>query len=403
MACARELSFRHPNKKIAVVEKEKTISFHQTGHNSGVIHTGIYYTPGTMKAKLCVKGADLLYKYCDRTGVPYKRVGKVIVAVNKNEIQKLKNLYERGLENKVRDIRLIGPEELKEIEPHCKGVMAVHSPYTGIIDYGQVTKSFAEEFKERGGCVYTEFEVSKFDLFNSSEFGKYSIGVHSNGKPSIFGRQVITCAGLYSDRISQLSGCSPEPQIVPFRGEYLLLKSNKSYLVKGNIYPVPDPRFPFLGVHFTPRMDGSVWLGPNAILAFSREGYKFTDFNRRDFKEAMRFRGLHRLILKYWKFGTQEAFRRTILSSQLKHLKKYIPELKLSDIERGPAGVRAQAMDSDGNLIEDFVFDQGVGDFKTKMLHVRNAPSPGATSSLAIAEMIADKASEIFMWNKEIN
>jgi 2-hydroxyglutarate dehydrogenase len=241
--------------------------------------------------------------------------------------------------------------------------------------------------------------VTRFTADRKLNSDDFKIGVHCSGKPSILACHVITCAGLYSDRIAQLSGCSAEPRIVPFRGEYLVLKPNKSHLVRGNIYPVPDPKVPFLGVHFTPRMDGSIWLGPNAILAFAREGYKMTDFNLKDFQEALSFRGLQKLIMKNWQHGAREIYRGTILNAQVKQLQRYVPDISLSDIERGPAGVRAQAMDKDGNLIEDFIFDQGGGVIGDHMLHVRNAPSPAATSSLAIAEMIVDKATETFHWS----
>ncbi|XP_019864272.1 PREDICTED: L-2-hydroxyglutarate dehydrogenase, mitochondrial-like [Amphimedon queenslandica] len=400
LATAREILLRYPEKKIAVLEKEREIGMHQSGHNSGVIHTGIYYTPGTLKAKLCVRGADLMYQYCDKRNIPYKRAGKVIVAVNENEIPRLKNLYERGLTNGVRDLKLIGPKELRQIEPYCKGVMAIHSPNTGIVDYTKVTESYAEEIKERKGTIYTGFEVTGFVKQNSDGSGKDSVGVQCYGRPTLSAHNVITCAGLFSDRMARMSGCSSEPAIVPFRGEYLVLKSDKSYLVNGNIYPVPDPQFPFLGVHFTPRMDGTIWLGPNAILAFAREGYKFTDFSFKDFQESMRFRGLRKLIAKNFKYGAQEVFKGAILTAQVKELQKYVPEIKSSDIQRGPAGVRAQAMDRDGNLIEDFIFDQGTSEIGSNMLHVRNAPSPAATSSLAIAEMIVDKAQDTFKWDK---
>ncbi|PIO16251.1 hypothetical protein AB205_0145680, partial [Aquarana catesbeiana] len=300
---------------------------HQSGHNSGVIHSGIYYTPGSLKARLCVRGASLLYEYCDSKGIPYKQCGK--------EIPRLQALYERGLQNNVPGLQIINAKQIREKEPYCRG--------------------------EEVYCKY-----------------------------------VLTCGGLFSDRLSQISGCNPEPRIVPFRGDYLVLKPEKCYLVKGNIYPVPNPRFPFLGVHFTPRMDGNVWLGPNAVLAFKREGYKLCDFNTRDFTEAVTYSGLHKLVLKNLVYGMGEMYRAFSLKAQLKELQKFIPELSVSDIVRGPSGVRAQALDRDGNLVDDFVFDGGSGDIASRILHVRNAPSPAATSSLAIAEMITSEAEERF-------
>ncbi|XP_023111448.2 L-2-hydroxyglutarate dehydrogenase, mitochondrial isoform X5 [Felis catus] len=335
LASARALILRHPALSIGVLEKEKDLAIHQTGHNSGVIHSGIYYKPESLKAKLCVQGAALIYEYCKQKGISYKQCGKLIVAVEQEEIPRLQALYERGRQNGVQGLRLIQQEDIKKKEPYCRG--------------------------EEVQCQY-----------------------------------VVTCAGLYSDRISELSGCNPDPQIVPFRGDYLILKPEKCYLVKGNIYPVPDSRFPFLGVHFTPRMDGSIWLGPNAVLAFKREGYRPFDFSARDIMDIIIKSGLIKLVFQNFSYGVNEMYKACFLSATVKHLQKFIPEITVSDILRGPAGVRAQALDRDGNLIEDFVFDGGVGDIGNRILHVRNAPSPAATSSLAISGMIADEVQQRF-------
>ncbi|MGH0184705.1 UNVERIFIED_CONTAM: hypothetical protein FKN15_015551 [Acipenser sinensis] len=331
LATARELILRHPSLSFIVLEKEKELAVHQSGHNSGVIHSGIYYTPGSLKARLCVRGATLAYQYCERKGIPYQRCGKLIVAVEQEEIPRLKALYERGLQNNVRDLRMIDAKEIREREPYCRVRSAL--------------------------CVCVCGCVSSLLLLSDS--------------PS-------------------------EPRIVPFRGDYLVLKPEKHYLVKGNIYPVPDPRFPFLGVHFTPRMDGSVWLGPNAVLAFKREGYRLYDFNMRDFGDALSFRGLWKLVFRNLVYGVGEMYRGIFISAQVKLLQRYIPELSINDVLRGPAGVRAQALDRDGNLVDDFVFDGGVGAIGGRVLHVRNAPSPAATSSLAIGEMIADEVESRF-------
>ncbi|XP_065539627.1 L-2-hydroxyglutarate dehydrogenase, mitochondrial isoform X6 [Lathamus discolor] len=325
---------------------------HQSGHNSGVIHSGIYYTPGSLKAKLCVEGAALCYQYCDQKGIPYKQCGK--------------------------------------------GLMALDSPYTGIVNYKQVAESYAADFQEAGGTIFTDFEVTNMEMAkeSSSESAdglKYPVIVRNSKGEEIYCRHIVTCAGLYSDRLSEISGCSPEPRIVPFRGDYLVLKPEKSYMVKGNIYPVPNPRFPFLGFHFTPRIDGSVWLGPNAVLAFKREGYRLFDFNIGDFLDAVSYSGLWKLVLRNVSYGLSEMYRACFLSAQVKQLQKFIPEVTVNDVLRGPSGVRAQALDSDGNLVDDFVFDGGSGDLGRRILHVRNAPSPAATSSLAIAKMIADE------------
>ncbi|XP_045423505.1 L-2-hydroxyglutarate dehydrogenase, mitochondrial isoform X2 [Lemur catta] len=335
LASARALILRHPALSISVLEKEKDLAIHQTGHNSGVIHSGIYYKPESLKAKLCVQGAALIYEYCNQKGISYKQCGKLIVAVDQEEIPRLQALYERGLQNGVQGLKLIQQEDIKKKEPYCRG----------------------EEIR----CQY-----------------------------------VVTCAGLYSDRISELSGCSPDPQIVPFRGDYLLLKPEKCYLVKGNIYPVPDSRFPFLGVHFTPRMDGNIWLGPNAVLAFKREGYRPFDFNARDVMDIIINSGLIKLASQNFSYGVNEIYKACFLGATVKYLQKFIPEITIGDILRGPAGVRAQALDRDGNLVEDFVFDGGVGDIRNRILHVRNAPSPAATSSIAISEMIVDEVQQRF-------
>nr|XP_046163993.1 L-2-hydroxyglutarate dehydrogenase, mitochondrial isoform X4 [Oncorhynchus gorbuscha] len=357
LASARELILRHPTLSFILLEKEKDLAIHQSGHNSGVIHSGIYYTPGSLKARLCGKGAAMAYEYLDKKGLPYKRCGKLIVAVEREEIPRLKALYERGQKNNVRDLTMIDAKGIREREPYCRGLMALDSPYTGIVDWRLVSLAYGKDFQEAGGTVVTEYEASDMAMVKESPAGntdgmKYPIAIRDSKGTEVRCRYVLTCGGLYSDRLAQISGCSPDPRIVPFRGDYLVLKPEKHYLVRGNIYPVPDPRFPFLGVHFTPRMDGSVWLGPNAVLAFKREGYKLYDFDARDFGDALSF--------------------------------------------RGPAGVRAQALDRDGNLVDDFVFDVGVGDVGSRVLHVRNAPSPAATSSLAIAEMVADEVERRF-------
>ncbi|XP_015751252.1 PREDICTED: L-2-hydroxyglutarate dehydrogenase, mitochondrial-like [Acropora digitifera] len=404
LATARELSLRQPMLKLALVEKEKELSVHQSGKNSGVIHCGIYYTPGSLKAKLCVEGLELAYKYCNEKNIPYKRCGKIIVAVEERELPQLEKLYQRGLENGVKDLKILNSEEIKEVEPYCKGLSAILSPNTGIVDWAEVAKSYGADFKEAGGDIYTGFEVTDFtcspesDISQEKESGHtYPVTVHGkNVTLFINGRYVVTCGGLYSDRLAEKSGCSKDPRIVPFRGEYLKLKEDKSYLVNGNIYPVPDPNFPFLGVHFTPRIDGSVWLGPNAVLAFAREGYKLLNINIVDLIDAIGYRGLRKLMFQYFTFGVGEYYRGIIISAQVRQLQRYIPSLKVQDVERGPAGVRAQAMDREGNLVDDFVFDGGTGDIGSRVLHVRNAPSPGATSSLAIAKMVVEKVQERF-------
>lgn len=274
-ASAREILCRHPTLKIAVLEKEPQLAMHQSGHNSGVIHAGIYYKPGTLKAKLCVEGLHLAYKYLDEHQIPYKKCGKLIVATDEKEVKLLKDLEQRGIANKVPDLRMIEGDQIKEVEPFCKGVMALHSPHTGIVDWGLVTKHYGEDFKKSGGDIYLDFKVTKFsESKDQAGSADYPVTIHG-GQPNqtVRTRNVLTCGGLQSDLLAELTGCPRAPRIVPFRGEYLLLSKEKQHMVRGNIYPVPDPRFPFLGVHFTPRMDGSIWLGPNAVLALKREGY----------------------------------------------------------------------------------------------------------------------------------
>lgn len=395
MATARELQLRYPKYKCAVLEKEKTLGEHQSGHNSGVLHAGIYYKPGTLKARLCVEGMKLAYEYCDAKNIPYRKCGKLIVATNKIEVERLMDLYDRALKNKCPDIKIIERKEIKKYEPYCEGIRALWSPHTGIVDWGLVTRHYGKDFKEKGGVIYNDFLVTDFleePDSSKSKDNQYPIRVAGKNDKFVRARYVLTCGGLHSDRLAEKSGCSKEPRIIPFRGEYLLLNPDKCHLIKGNIYPVPDPRFPFLGVHFTPRMDGSVWLGPNAILAFKREGYRWGDIDFSDLFDALKYPGFQRLAIKYASFGTKEMIRSAFIGLQLNELRKYIPQITAKDIKRGPTGVRAQAVASDGSLVDDFVFDSaGKGLLAKRVLHCRNAPSPGATSSLSIAKMIADK------------
>lgn len=270
-ASARELSIRHPSLKIALVEKESRFAYHQSGNNSGVIHAGIYYKPGSLKAKLCVQGLELAYKYCDEKGIKYSKCGKLIVATSRPEVPRLLDLYERGLKNGVKDIKLVDVKEMKEIEPFSKGVQALWSPHTGIVDWGEVTVSYTKDFVQSGGETYLNFEVKKFVEGQNPD---YPVIITNTQNKTIEAKYVLTCCGLHSDTVAVLTGCPEEPKIIPFRGEYLYLVAHKSKMVKSNIYPVPDPRFPFLGVHLTPRIDGRIILGPNAVLAFCKEGYR---------------------------------------------------------------------------------------------------------------------------------
>uniref|UniRef100_A0A1B6MRH2 L-2-hydroxyglutarate dehydrogenase, mitochondrial n=2 Tax=Graphocephala atropunctata TaxID=36148 RepID=A0A1B6MRH2_9HEMI len=395
MASARELKLRYPHLSIAVVEKEPELAMHQTGHNSGVVHAGIYYKPGSLRAKLCVEGMKLTYDFCDTFRIPYKKVGKLIVATDRQEVDRLMDLFNRGMENGVPDLKIIEGSEIKNYEPYCKGVKAIHSPHTGIVDWAEVTRFYGKDFTARGGKVHLNFKVTEFQMVEEGnsidkDASTYPVRIRSTNL-NVRAGHVLTCGGLYSDLLAEMSGADPEPRIVPFRGEYLLLNPSKQHMVKGNIYPVPDPRFPFLGVHFTPRMDGSIWLGPNAVLAFKREGYSWGDVDVRELMTSLRHKGLRRLAVKYFGFGSSEMVKSIFISLQARSLQKFIPEITAADIKRGPAGVRAQALGEDGSLIEDFVFD-----VRGRILHCRNAPSPGATSSLAIAKMVADKLRDEF-------
>jgi len=389
LSTARELLQRHPRLKLAILDKEAHIGKHQTGHNSGVIHSGIYYAPGSLKAKLCTQGSREIYRFCEQRGIPTDRCGKVIVAVDESELPRLDNLYERGQANGVEGLEMIGPERLKEIEPHCAGVKALFSPNTGIVDYSRVTAAYAEDVNASGAEMLLGHEVVGIQLRPDS------ITIGTSGG-DLEARRVIACAGLWADRVAQLTGGEPEPKIVPFRGDYWMLKEDKRHLGRNLIYPVPDPSFPFLGVHFTRRIeDGSVWLGPNAVLAFAREGYGRFELRPRELLESVRYSGFRKLAAKYWQTGLAEMVRDYNKGAFLRSLQRYVPELTAADMVPGPSGVRAQALSPDGALIDDFVFDvQG-----RQVIHVRNAPSPAATSSLTIARLIADKAQDVFGLN----
>jgi L-2-hydroxyglutarate oxidase LhgO len=384
LATTRELLLRHPNLRVANVEKEDVWSKHQTGHNSGVIHSGIYYKPGSFKAKLCTEGRKLAWEYCDAKGIEYKNVGKLIVATEESEIGRLQDLWERGHQNGVEGLEMLDAAQIAEREPYCRGIMAIFSPVTGIVDWGRVSRSYGDDAKEMGADMYLSHEVTGIERRNG-------ITVLRTLKGEIHAKSVITCGGLQSDKLAKMTGGDRDPKIVPFRGDYLVLKPEKAYLIKGNIYPVPDPEFPFLGVHFTPRMDGSIWLGPNAVLAFAREGYSFFTINPPDLWDSLTYPGFFRLATKYWKMGAGEMYRDLVRSAYVGALQRYIPELTAEDCLPGPAGVRAQAMAADGSLVDDFVFEGAEG-----IVHVRNAPSPAATSSLAIGKYIADDAEKRF-------
>jgi L-2-hydroxyglutarate oxidase len=384
LAVARELLQRWPGLQLSVVDKEDRIAVHQSGHNSGVIHSGIYYAPGSLKARLCVAGGQALRRYCDERGIRYELCGKVVVATDESELPRLEELHRRGIANGAEGLELIGPERLRELEPHAKGIRALHSPQTGIIDYGQVARSYADDVRTGGGEILLGRPVTAIRRTATGV-------VVETPRGPIETRYLITCAGLYSDRIAALTGAPSDPRIVPFRGDYYVLRPEKVGLVRSMIYPVPDPSFPFLGVHLTRRIEGGVWLGPNAVLAFAREGYQRLTFQPNDLWEVLTYKGFQALAGKFWRTGLEEMYRDFSKSAFLASLQRYMPVLEASDMLPGPSGVRAQALAADGKLVDDFVIQADAN-----VMHVRNAPSPGATSSLAIAASIADDAAAAF-------
>jgi len=391
LSAAQELIERKPGLKITLVEKEIELAMHQTGHNSGVVHAGIYYKPGSLMAKLCVEGMAATYKYCDKHNLPYKKVGKLVVATNDLEEERLLALWERAKQNGVPDLELVDRQGIKDREPACEGVKAIWSPHTGIVDWGLVARHYGKVFKEAGGEIKLGFEVTGF------EQGSGGVTLRSKDGRLVECGAVLACAGLQADRVAALTGCQSEPKIVPFRGEYLLLAKERAAQIRGNIYPVPDPRLPFLGVHFTPRMDGSVWLGPNAVLALAREGYSWSTLSPRDLGEVLTYPGFYRLAYKYLGYGLDQMLGSLLIHRAVKDLRKFVPDLAVSEVTRGPAGVRAQAMSQEGDLVGDFIFHSGDDEEQaSRVLHCRNAPSPAATSSLSIAKVIVDKMEEKF-------
>lgn len=387
LATARELLLRQPGLRLIVVEKDPAIAMQQSGHNSGVLHTGIYYAPGSLKAKLCVRGARDMYEYCESHGIEARRCGKLIVATREDELPRLEELERRAKANEVPELRRLQAEEIQEVEPHARGVAALHSPATGVVDFRAVARALADDVRQAGGEVRLGYEVAGVDSRNGG------VRLRAGSGDEVAAGRAVFCAGPWSDRLALQAGAEADPRIVPFRGDYWVLRPDRRDLARNLIYPVPDPAFPFLGVHLTRRLDdGSVWLGPNAVLAFAREGYRRLDFRPRDLGEALAFRGFQRLATKFWQTGLQEMVRDFSKQAFLKSLQVYVPELTMADLLPGPSGVRAQALAADGSLVDDFVFNtQG-----NRIVHVRNAPSPGATSSLAIARTIADTAAQAF-------
>lgn len=377
LATAYQLKLKNPHSKILILEKEAKVSQHQSGHNSGVIHSGIYYKPGSLKAKNCIEGYESIIQFAEKHGIKYDLCGKIIVATTPEELPLLDNIYKRGVENGLQNLEYLSKEEFQEIEPHCAGLRAIKVPQTGIIDYPGVAEKLKELFLNLGGEI----------LFNQKVTGIISNTetIIQTENSEFKTEKVITCGGLYSDKLSKLTDPKNDFIIVPFRGEYYKLKEEKKELVKHLIYPVPDPNFPFLGVHFTRMVDGNVEAGPNAVLAFKREGYKFSDFNFSETLETFTYPGFWKIAAKYGKTGMGEIHRSLSKTAFTKALQKLIPEIREEDLVPGGAGVRAQALRRDGSLIDDFDILQ-----KGNVIHVRNAPSPAATSCLSIGEKIAN-------------
>tara|TARA_Y100000031_G_scaffold156356_1_gene210571 strand:+ start:317 stop:1519 length:1203 start_codon:yes stop_codon:yes gene_type:complete len=380
LATAYKMLEQKPGLKLRILEKEKSIGLHQSGHNSGVIHSGIYYKPGSMKAKNCRRGVRELLLFCDKFNVQYDLCGKVIVAVNSEEVNRLDALYKRGLENGISDVRIIDSQELKDLEPHATGIKAIHVPSMGIINYTSVVEELAKQIIKREGEIKTKATVKGF----VRKAGECIVNTQTCDYST---KLVINCAGLYSDKIAQLAGEKSSISIIPFRGEYYVLKPESRHLVNSLIYPVPDPRFPFLGVHFTRRIDGSVEAGPNAVLATAREGYRHRDFSFQETWELLTSPGFWKIGRNYWKTGMGEYTRSLFKPLFVKALQYLVPGIQGSDLVPGGSGVRAQAMDKTGKLLDDFCIVQS-----ERFIHVLNAPSPAATASFAIGSTIAAQA-----------
>ncbi|HEV8143643.1 MAG TPA: L-2-hydroxyglutarate oxidase [Methylomirabilota bacterium] len=383
LATALAITERFPRVRLVILDKEPKIAAHQTGHNSGVIHSGIYYKPGSYKAKQCGEGKGLMRAFCEKHGIKVVDCGKVIVATTPEELPRLQTLYERGQANGV-PVEMIEPERLREIEPHAAGIRAIWSPTTAIVDYTEVSEAMARDLRQRG--VEIELRAAVTNVARTSE----GVDLWATRR-AVLAKRLINCAGLYSDVVAAMAGAKPDVQIVPFRGEYYMVRPDRRHLVRTLIYPVPDPEFPFLGVHFTNTVHGEVEAGPNAVLAFAREGYTFWRIRPWELGHTLTYSGMWRMARKYWKTGGYEMYRSLSKKAFVKALQRLVPEIRSEDIERGGAGIRAQAVAPDGSLVDDFrIVGNETG------IHVLNAPSPGATASLSIGRHIAELAGERF-------
>ncbi len=383
VAVAREVLHRQPDADVTVIEKEDRLASHQTGRNSGVVHAGLYYQPGSIKALLCRRGVGLLEAFCEERGIRRIACGKVLVALDEVERGRLDDIQARALANGVPGVKIIGPEELKEIEPHVQGVAALHSPATSIVNYTEVTTALGADAVAAGAKIRLGHEVIGIRLAGSEVVidSRTPAGTENEAFD-----QVIACGGLQSDRLAEMAGDGPDPVIMPFRGEYYALKPERRGLVNGLVYPVPDPRYPFLGVHLTPRVDGEVLIGPNAVLALAREGYNWRTIAPADLAEIARTPAFWRFARKHWRTGIREMYGSLSKRRFIAAARAYVPELTADDVVPATAGVRAQALESDGGLVDDFRIS-----IRDRVVILRNAPSPAATSSLAIAEHVVDE------------
>lgn len=380
LATAYQLLRERPGLALAVVEKEAGVAAHQSSHNTGILHAGIYYPPSSLKARLCREGKAELERFADVHGIPWRRCGKVIVALSEPELPRLSALLDRARANGVEGIEEIGPERLREIEPHVAGIRALYSPSTGIIEFRRVAGALAVEIRSRGAEVLAGRRVLGIEDKGSEIVLRTSGG-------DLVARYAIACAGLHSDRIAAMTGHDGDHRIVPFRGDYYLFAPEARRLVRALVNPVPNPALPFLGVHFTRRLDGEVLAGPNAVLAFAREGYRISDVSVGDLADTLCFPGFYRLLRSYLRTGVRELWRDMVKSAFLRDVQRYLPEVRSEDLRPGPSGVRAMCLDRKGRLLDDFVFAEGA-----RVLHVRNAPSPGATACLAIGRHLAQRA-----------
>ncbi|MGP4025976.1 L-2-hydroxyglutarate oxidase [Actinomadura sp. 3N407] len=378
LAIGREITRRRPGTRVVVLEKEDRVAVHQTGHNSGVVHAGIYYKPGSLKAELCTRGKSMLQEYCAERGIPYDECGKLVVAVDEDDVARLDDLEARADVNAVPGMRRLDAAGIREIEPYATGLAALHSPHTAITDYTRIARSFADDIIGAGGEVRLSFPVTGIDTAGD--------GLEvASGEDTVRVDNLIICAGIHTDVVAGLAGDGPGPRIIPFRGEYMTITPAKTHMVRGLIYPVPDPRYPFLGVHFTRRVSGDVEVGPNAVLALAREGYRRSDVSLRDLRGIAGWRGSWRMARRHWRTGVREMHGSLSKRAYMKAARRYVPDIAAGDVVRAGAGVRAQALDRDGGLVDDFRVHR-LG----RVTAVRNAPSPAATSSMAIAEYIID-------------